>query len=268
MAPKSWYQIQQIKLVETKRYAASENPNDVVKVKNFRGVRIDGSIKVNDELKKIKGIYTAGPGSISPFALQFSFVGMMGVLHGTPISIWSYNYPIPHLRFGLLMGSPDPTGKGNDGGIIRYAWKQKAGMYTEGGTGSSEANPYIENDPSTGLVTKSWFQPSLQVGQPIYLIAEHLMFPVTIGIQMNVRSTAGGTPAMEAGYTMPKFAAVSKGEPAQGGAMVPGTFGREAGTAFPVSYTSFQKLMEIRKVEGTANSFESSGISGTFTISD
>lgn len=265
---KSWYQIHQIKLVESKKYGNSADPSDVVTVKNFRGVRIDGSIKVNGELKIIKGIYTAGAGSISPFALQFQYVGMMGTLYGNPIGIWNYGLPNPCLRFGLLMGPPDPNGKGTDGAIKRYAWKQKAGMYTAGGPGSSESNPFIETDTETGLITKSWWNPSVSVGQPAFLLAEHIQFPVTIGMQMNVRGTGGGTQAMESGYTMSQFTAASKGNPQQGGTMVPGTYGREAGSSFPVSYTSFNKIMEIRKVEGTANSFKSTDLSGTFTIAD
>ena len=265
---KAWYQVHMIKLVETKKFQDASNPNNVVKQKNYRGVRIDGSIKINGELKVIKGIYTAGAGAISPFALQFQYVAMMGTLYGNPVGIYSYGLPNPCLRFGLLMGPPDPNGKGTDGSIKRYAWKQKAGMYTANGPGSSESNPFIENDSTTGLITKSWWNPSLSVGQPAFLLAEHIQFPVTIGMQMNTRNTGGGTAAMEGGYTTPRFTAASKGNAQQGGTMVPGTFGREASSAFPISYTSFNKIMEIRKVEGTANSFESSEISGTFTIAD
>lgn len=265
---KAWYQVHTIKVVETKKYQASSDPADVVKVKNFRNVRIDGSVKIGDVLKTVRGIFTAGAGSISPFALQFQYVGMMGTLYGNPIGIYSYGNPPPSLRFGLLMGPPDPSGKGNDNGIIRYAWKQKAGMYTDGGPGSSAANPYIENDPTTGLITKSWWNTSLSIGQPAFLLAEHLQFPVTIGMQMNVRGTGGGTQAMEGGYTTPQFTAAAKGDPQAGGTMVPGTFGREASAAFPVSYTLFNKIMEIRKVDGTANSFEGINLSGSFTIAD
>lgn len=270
--PKNWFKVNQIKLVNTDRYANATNPGDVVKVKRYSDISIAGTIKVGGELKTIKGIYTVGIGAISPFSIQFSGIVAMAN-NGIVTGAWhQFKPPMPSLRFGILMGGPIPNGNGkitelngspiNDGNTY-YGWRQNAGMYTAGGAGSSETKPYVFEDPNTGLITKSWFRPEPSIGQPWYLTVEHVQFPLILGINSNGWTT-GLTPSD--GLEPPQFVGNSKGLPEEGGSMIPGTFAQSTqASGWPEnSYTNFSMIMKISRTGGTENGFEKTG----YTVSN
>ena len=258
--PKNWFKVNQIKLVNTDRYTNATNPNDIVKVKRYSTISIAGHVKIGNELKLIKGIYTVGIGAISPFSLKISGIVAMAN-NGIVTGAWHrFNPPMPALRFGIMMGNPTESGNAidKDTGLKYYGWKQNAGMYTAGGVGSSEADPYIFEDPNNGLITKSWFRPEPTIGQPWYLTLEHVQFPLVIGLNSNGWQT-GLSPTD--GLEPPKFVVNSSGDAAAGGTMIPGTFAQSTqSSGWPENdYVNFGKIMKISRTAGTENGFEKIG---------
>lgn len=273
----SWYQVKNIFLPRHNQYVNPDRPADVITTKQLIPINIAGQVKIGNEMKTVK-IYVYSGGSVSRFGMLFTAQQMMGQLNGIPGPIYEYaKSEMPGVRFGFLMGPPQASGgdeiKGIDlDGNRRFGWKQRPGMLTEGGVGSSSSNPYIEtNIPGAdGLETASWFRTA--DGQPIWLLANHITFPFTIGIQAGPRTAGLGADGMQGAFTNPSFSGNSQGDMA----MIPPVVGRQV-TANPSNSSTggsrvlFTPLVTIEQVEGTMNEFtviDNHPMTPMFTIND